>query len=140
MSYGPDLTRFEVFTVPRKKFFEDYRKTNISYEDYHAVFGCPGFHYPLCRSGSEIKKYGKSRVYVRLFTKKSLENLRADLIEHVKTKMMIHDIDTEIVKEQDLVIVAVDNVDASMINDSSFTMFFAPMERTNRNKGELRND
>jgi len=128
-SFGPDLKRFSVFTLPARDFFRDYHKINLTYHDFHGTFGAEKFHYFLHWRASDKKKFGVSKVYLRLQTKKSLENMRDDLYYKISTRMEEYSIDLEEVKRENLIVVACDSVDASMISDSAFSVFFTPAER-----------
>lgn len=129
--YGIDLERFEVFTVPYREFSAKYRRHDIRFHDTHGIFGVNKFSYFIYRDDDRVKEMGSSPIYLSICNKKSLENMNQDQYEAMKTTLKSeYEIDLEDVKNNNLVVVAVDSSQsASAINESSLALFFAPCKR-----------
>ena len=129
--FGIDLDRFEVFTVPYHDFTKKYRRHDIRFHDTNGIFGVRKFSYFIYRDDEAVREFGSSPIYLSICNRKSLENMKAESYEPMKKALQEdYEIDTENVKKENLVVVAVDSsASASAINESSLSVFFAPCKQ-----------
>jgi len=121
-----NLERFEVKTMSAENWSSSFYKIPIKFHDNDGFFGAEKFDFFTYSSKRDVGKFGFSRAYILLHTKKSLQNMRDSVFESIAKKMKEFGIDVYKIIECNLIIYAYDKEASSTIGRGGLTIQFPP--------------